>query len=304
MATSLAPPASPQRPRTPTTERFRLTGPSVTFDPRVNAARKDIADVALAGCLFAPHYVRPQVMASRAPAEPIRAAASSTATATSELLLGEDFAVLEMAGGWAWGYSAHDHYVGYIREDALGSFTMPNHRVSARSALLFSKPDIKSPVTACWPIGARFAGEAEGAFIATDTGYVHARHAEPLDRHSDPVKVAARLMGAPYLWGGRGGGGVDCSGLVQLALSFAGVEVQRDSDQQRASIGVEIDRDAPLRRGDIVFFPGHVGLMTDESTLLHANAHWMAVVAEPLADVVARLATYPEPILAVRRLEN
>ena len=181
----------------------------------------------------------------------------------------------------------------------------PDHRITAPLAPVLAEADIKSPVIATWSMGARFAGSAKGKFIAIeDGGYVHGRHAAPLHITSeDYVATAEQLIGQPYLWGGRGAGGIDCSGLVQIALNLAGVGCPRDSDQQQAALGLELPADAPLRRGDLIFFPGHVGMMADDQMLLHANAHWMAVAREPLADVVARLAPdHTQPVSARRRL--
>lgn len=286
-------------------QRFRLTGPSARLDPRTHAARRDIADVALADRLFAPHYARPHATRCLPPYAILRDAPEAGGRAVSQLLLGEAFAVVDVSGDWAWGYSAHDHYVGYVPMAALGEPEPASHRISAPLALLFAEPDIKAAVLAEWPMGARFAGSAQGDFLAVaGAGYVHQRHARPLDApETDPVAVAERLIGAPYRWGGRGGAGVDCSGLIQLALGQCGIPAPRDSDQQRA-LGAEIPADAPLRRGDMLFFPGHVGLMADGERLLHANAHAMAVTVEPLADVVARLApAHAEPIIARRRIQ-
>jgi len=121
----------------------------------------------------------------------------------------------------------------------------------------------------------------------------------------DAVSIAELFLGTPYLWGGRGAGGIDCSGLVQIALAATGVAVPRDTDQQRAHVGRELADGDTLRRGDLVFFPGHVGLMVDDSRLLHANAYWMSTVIEPLADVVARLVPICDrPILSRRRLPS
>lgn len=284
-----------------TAERFRLSGPSAPLDRRVAAVRRDIADVALADRVFAPHYAKPLVHGCARAAAPLLAEPDAGATAVSELLHGEDFAVLDVAGGFAWGYCCHDHYVGYVVLDALAEPFAATHRVSAPAALVFARPDIKAPVLARLPMGARLAGTAEGAFLLTTAGAVHLAHVAPLDQAAaDPVAVAERLVGQPYRWGGRSGDGLDCSGLVQLALAFAGVAAPRDSDQQQA-LGHPAEGQA--RRGDLVFFPGHVGLMVDAERLVHANAHWMMTVVEPLADVVARLApTLPEPIIARRRL--
>jgi hypothetical protein len=228
------------------------------------------------------------------------------ARAASQLLRGEAFAVIDASGGWAWGYSLHDRYVGYLREDALGAVQEPTHLVRTAKALLFAAPDIKSPVIARWPMGAVFQGEAQDHFVACAEGFFHVRHVGRIgELDGDPVAVGERLIGAPYLWGGRGAGGIDCSGLVQLALGLCGIDAPRDTDQQRTAIGRELPADEPLRRGDLIYFPGHVGMMVDAQRLLHANAFWMAVTVEPLADVVARAATEGgSPILARRRITS
>lgn len=221
----------------------------------------------------------------------------------SQLLRGERFAVVDSSGGWAWGYSLHDRYVGYVPVDDLGPTTDPSHIVATPAALVFAAADIKSTVREWLPMGARLAATGEdGAFIAVDNGFVHRRHVAALDEPApDFVEVAARLTGVPYRWGGRSGDGIDCSGLLQLALGFAGIAAPRDSDMQAAALGSPIGEGVLLRRGDLVFLPGHVGIMADDTHLLHANAYWMRVVTEPLADVLAR---QPEDkgITALRRL--
>jgi hypothetical protein len=269
-----------------------LTGPSIRLDPRIHAVRRDIADICLADRVFAPHYAAPQLCHCAAPSAILHEKPDPGARAASQLLRGEAFAVIDISGGWAWGYGLHDRYVGYVREEALGLVDEPTHVVRAPQALLFAAPDIKSPVVGRWPIGASFSGQAQDGFIGCVEGFLHERHVRPIaETERDPVAVAERLIGAPYLWGGRGDGGIDCSGLVQLALGLCGIAAPRDTDLQRAALGEEIATDEALRRGDLIFMPGHVGMMVDADRLIHANAFWMAVKVEPLADVVARLGT-------------
>jgi cell wall-associated NlpC family hydrolase len=252
--------------------------------------RRDVADISLADRVFAPHYARPMDHGCVAASVSLRATPSHEATAVSELLRSEIFAAVDCSGDWAWGYGRHDNYVGYVPIAALGPVTAPTHVVALPAALLFAAPDIKAPVIARLPMGARVAIDGiEGDFLRASDGFVHKRHLVSIgDTAPDFVATAERLLGTPYRWGGRSGDGIDCSGLVQLALAFAGITAPRDSDQQREALGVALADDAPAVRGDLVFLPGHVGLMADAVTLVHANAHWMAVTREPLADVLAR----------------
>jgi len=287
-------------------DRFGLSGTSQPYDPRVVAIRPDLADIAVAGQYFAPHYAAPMMRSGVAPAAAMRAAPSLDAEQTSELLFGEGFALLDLTGGWAWGYSLADHYVGYLAADALGAPIAPTHRVAAIEAMLHSAPDAASGGPAVLPRGALVMGEAEGEWLATAHGYLPlAALAEVGAALADPATVAEELIGAPYLPGGRTAKGIDCSGLVQLAFAAAGVPLPRDSDLQLAALGA--DRDvgaAALARGDLVFFPGHVGIMADAGQIIHASRRWMQVKAEPLADVTRRIADkgHAPPVSGMKRL--
>ena len=284
---------------------FRLEGRSVALDRRVNAVRGDLADMSLAGVLFAPHYAKAVAMHCAAPSAFLRESGSADSVAVSQLLAGEVFHLLDVTGGWAWGFCDHDGYVGYIPREALDEGTLAaTHRITARSAPLFAATDIKAPVTGTLTAGCRVAGEIDGDFLMTMQGAVHIRHVRALDDDMpDWVAAAEQQLGQPYVWGGRGAGGIDCSGLLQLALGQTGIKVPRDTDLQRDSIGDALPGDVALQRGDAIFFPGHVGIMMDAENMLHANAFWMGTVIEPLADVVARLKPeHEQPILARRRI--
>lgn len=283
--------------------QVHLDGVSRAYDSRVQAIRPDLADVALADIFFAPHYAASVARGCVAPWATMRGTPDEAASATSELLHGETFHMLDARGKWAWGYCAADHYVGYVLREALGEPIDPDH-VTICNAPVFSQADIKSPIRKLLPAKALLQGAREDAFLATAEGYVHVCHVRPIGApERDWVAVAARYVGTPYVWGGRGGLGIDCSGLVQTALWACGIAAPRDSDQQTLSLGETLSEDAPLQRGDILFFPGHVGLMVDAEQLVHANGHWMATVIEPLADVVARLDdTCEKPITARRRI--
>lgn len=220
----------------------------------------------------------------------------------TEALFGHKFAVVERNGGWVYGQLISPvqgdktlGYVGWIKQKDLGPDSVITHRVTALSAPLFRRADIKSRVKKLLPMGSRIAvSEVEGDFFKTDFGYLHARHIAPQDRHyaSDFVEVAARHLGRPYIWAGISSDGLDCSGLVQSALRATGRDAPRDADMQEAALGQIVEGGADMtgyHRGDLIFWPGHVGIMIDEHTLLHANAHHMVVAQEALTDAVTRI---------------
>lgn len=287
-------------------DRFGLSGTSQSYDPRVVAIRPDLADIAVAGQHFAPHYAAPMMSSCVLPSAVLRGAPSLGADQTSELLFGEAFALLDLTGGWAWGYCLADHYVGYLAANALGAPIAPTHRVRASEALLHSAPDAASGGSAVLPHSALVMGEAQGEWLATAHGYLPlAALVEADASENDAAAIAEGLVGAPYLWGGRTAAGIDCSGLVQLAWAAAGVQLPRDSDLQLASLGADKDVDpAALARGDLVFFPGHVGIMADATNIIHASRRWMAVKVEPLADVIALSAAkgHEPPMSGTKRL--
>ncbi|MHA6347452.1 C40 family peptidase [Roseivivax sp. CAU 1761] len=211
-----------------------------------------------------------------------------------QVLKGAALTVYDRVGGWAFVQAGADGYVGYLREAALTApGPAPTHRVAARATHLYPAPDFKTRERAALSLGAELAVTGRrGRFAETPEGFVPEAHLAPLDRpETDPVAVAERLLGTPYLWGGNSAWGIDCSGLVQAALRACGRACPGDSDlQEAAGLGRRLDPGAVARRGDLLFWRGHVGWVAGDDLLLHANAHHMAVAFEPLAAACARIA--------------
>jgi cell wall-associated NlpC family hydrolase len=284
------------------------------LDPRRHAYRADLADAALAGRVEATRFAEGEVLRVVAPQAPLRRAPSHAAPLDTEALGGEDVRVFEAnPDDWVWAQLLADGYVGWMpRETLAPAGPLLTHKVTALRTFAFAAADIKAPPLAALPLGARVAviGEAADAnaryALIAPAGAVVLQHLAPLDHFEpDPVAVAEKFLGTAYLWGGKTGLGLDCSGLVQVALAACGVPAPRDADMQEAALGEAIYWDAgqaPLRRGDLVFWPGHVGMMQDGDMILHANAHHMAVASEPLAAVTARFRARGTEIRAVRRL--
>jgi len=274
-------------------------------DPRITLARADLAAASLEGRLEATRYAPPRPMSVAEPVAPLRRAPDAASERMDELAFGERFDALEPHGDFVWGQARRDGYVGFVRAaDLAPAGSAPTHRVSAIRTYAFAEPSIKSPALGPFSLNALVAVEAEdGPFArAAGGGCFWTAHLAPIGVFErDPAAVAERFLGAPYLWGGRTSVGLDCSGLVQQALYACGRACPRDADQQ-AALGREIGR-TELARGDLVGWRGHIGLMLDETRLIHANGHHMAVAIEPVADAIARIeAAGPGAPTAFRRL--
>jgi cell wall-associated NlpC family hydrolase len=282
----------------------------MTYDPRITPARPDLAAKHLEGRVAAARFVDGVVREVVAPQAPVRRDPSPDAPLDTEALQGERVTLYEATDeGWAWGQLAGDGYVGWLPAAALAApGPIPTHKVAALRTLVFPGPSIKLPPTAALPLGARLAiVRHEGRLAVTaGGGYVPMSHLAPVDAaEPDFVAVAERFLGVPYLWGGKTSLGVDCSGLVQVALTACRIACPRDSDMQEQALGAPVSTDAGftnLRRGDLIFWKGHVAIVRDAETLLHANAFHMAVAIEPLAAAIARIRAIESEVTRVKRM--
>ena len=263
----------------------------MTTDPRLTPAREDLAAANLEGLMPAGRYERPKRMQVAVPATAVRSGPQAGAEQWDQLLLGERFDVLETRDAFAWGQAVRDGYVGHVALDALvPEGPAPTHRVQVRLTYGFRSPSIKSEPVGPISLNSLVAVSGrEGKLALCDAGFwLPEAHLAPIGVfEADPAAVAESLLGAAYLWGGREGCGLDCSGLIQQALLACGRACPRDADLQQA-LGAAASPDG-LRRGDLVFWKGHVAMMVDAARMVHANAHHMAVAIEPLAEAIQRI---------------
>jgi cell wall-associated NlpC family hydrolase len=278
-------------------------------DPRLTPARGDLAAKYLEGKVKAARFVEGEELEVTDAVAPLRDAASPAATQLTQALRGERFTVYDRNGeGFAWGQLVSDGYVGWLPDRALTrSSAKPTHKVSALRTFAFPGLSIKLPPIDALPMGARVAvAREEGAFAITRDGQCLPRlHLEPLDAMTDDyAAIAERFVGTPYLWGGKSSLGIDCSGLVQISLTSAGTGCPRDSDMQRDALGRELTsaEAKQLQRGDLIFWKGHVAIVRDAATIVHANAHHMATVIENTKDAIARIKAAGNEVTAIKRL--
>lgn len=282
----------------------------MTFDPRLTPARSDLAALHLRGQFEAERFVEGSICEVFDPHAPLRRAPVPDAPLETEALKGERITVYETTEeGWCWGQLSSDGYVGWIPANALTTaLTEPTMRVQALSTLVFPAPNIKIPPIEALPLGARVAvvRMAERFAVTEHGGFIPAQHLALLDKHeSDYVAVAERFLGTPYLWGGRTNLGIDCSGLVQMAVTACGLPCPRDSDMQENSLGEPVSVLGALsmpQRGDLIFWPGHVALVRDRKTIIHANAHHMSVAIEPLDQALVRIRDAGSEVTSIRRV--
>jgi hypothetical protein len=260
-------------------------------DPRLTPARPDLAAAHLKGQVSAARFAEAQEMAVAWPwADLIDQPGGHL---VSQLLFGDRFDVYETGAWFAWGQNRRDGYVGYVAARALHKpGPAPNMRVTANWAHVYPRPSLKVPTDrpALPFMAAVHAGDEIDGYCHVEDGFCPVRSlAAADDPVADHAGFAERMSGSPYFWGGCTPAGFDCSGLVQITLLAAGVNAPRDADQQEAAVGVDLGENEPLRRGDLVFWPGHAGIMRDAGILIHANAFHMAVASEPLAEAIGRI---------------
>ena len=272
-------------------------------------ARPDLAAKYLEGKVEAKRFVTGEEFEISDAIAPVRCAPSPDAELSTQALKGERATIYDRNGeGWAWGQLNSDGYVGWLPDRALAKPAgKPTHKVTGLRTFAFPGPSIKLPPVETLVMGAMIdVTRDEGSFVVTrESWYLPRRHVGPIDsRAADFVAIAEQFTGTPYLWGGKSSLGVDCSGLVQVSLNAAGTGCPRDSDMQQDGLGRALDsREArKLRRGDLIFWKGHVAIVRDADTIVHANAHHMATVIENTSEAITRIKAAGSDITAIKRL--
>ena len=278
-------------------------------DPRLTPARPDLAAKYLEGKVKAARFVAGEEFEIAEAIAPLRIGPSADAELATQALMGERVTIYDRnAEGFAWGQLNGDGYVGWLPDRVLTKPKgQPTHKITALRTFAFPGPSIKLPPAETLPMGALVTVlREESPFAVTREGwYLPRGHVGGIDEMAeDFVAVAERFVGTPYLWGGKSSFGIDCSGLVQASLNAAGTGCPRDSDMQRDSLGrlLGLAEARELQRGDLIFWRGHVAIVRDGDTIVHANAHHMATVLENTRDAIARIKAAGSEVTAIKRL--
>lgn len=279
------------------------------LDRRLHAYRADLAETGLEGRVEALRFVAGTPAHVAVPVIGLRPEPDLARGIDTELLLGEDVTVFDRANGWCWVKAASDGYVGYLPDTTLSDTqAAPTHIVTVQRTFLYPEAELRKPYKTVLSMGSRvrIVGEAETRgnryAMLEDGTAIFAKHVQPIGagEGGDYVDIATRFLETPYLWGGRSGLGIDCSGLIQLSMLMTGRSAPRDTDMQSASLGAPVDR-SELRRGDLVFWKGHVAVLEDPETIVHANGHTMTVARENFEDAIKRIGWLYEQPTGYRR---
>ncbi|MBL4645753.1 MAG: C40 family peptidase [Rhizobiales bacterium] len=289
----------------------------IKTDRRLNAYRADLADRKLKGRISVENYVGNALHLVSAPVAPMHRKPDPTSMMESQALMGETVKVFEIKNGWCWGQLQSDGYVGYLPQADLCTVaraSVPSHVVQVHRSFVYPEAELRDPPLCALSLGAavQVTGQAQTRgtdyVLVTlpngDEGTMIAKHLRALDNPvSDWVSLCEQYLHVPYLWGGRSSVGLDCSALLQVPRLMAHKPTLRDSDMQ-STMGTELELKPDfggLQRGDLIFWPGHVAIMIDESNIIHANGHHMSVEIEPLAQAEARIAAHYGKISGARR---
>lgn len=284
----------------------------MTLDRRLHPFREDLAAESLREKVSATAFTQGTLKSVRASLVPLHRAPDRTSLMDTQILMGDSFTVYEEKNGWVWGQAGSDGYVGYIPADTLGPWNgEPTHRVNVLRTFYYTEPDIKAAVLGFLTMNAGVQiKQFEGSFAQTSQGYwIYAQHLSPWHKplSDDFVSIAEQYIKTPYQWGGKSSIGIDCSGLIQMALAAIGIFAPRDTDMQEKDLGhiIEWNSDlSGLQRGDLLFWKGHVAVMTSPTTMLHATARHMLTYTEPVVQAEERIRVRKGiPLSCIKRLD-
>ena len=275
------------------------------MDPRLTPANEIVACSSLRGKIKHSNFIEGKNYQINVPF--VDLLSTPDGKRNRQLIYGSKVKYFGENGGWAFIQNTYDSYVGYVPQNSIVLETEKTHIVKVPLSHVFLEPNIKSRNIEILPLAAKVSGQiVENGFLETELGWISlSQLKQKTELSKDPVEISKLLQHAPYLWGGNTSLGIDCSGLIQISLLLCGVDCPGDSDQQMNTLGYNLDVGSPRKKGDILFWKGHVAWAVNERQILHANAYHMATVIEEANEAIERIKKQDKnSIIAHKRLKG
>ncbi len=225
----------------------------------------------------------------------------------SQILLGEDFKSQSKIGKFYKGYKAYDKYKGFIEaKDLHLDKNKKTHKIISKECNIYKKPNNKYKLNKKIFFNSRISIlDDKNSFIQTKNGWILKKNIKPINfrkKHFlDNIKL---YLNTKYLWGGNSPKGLDCSALVQELLKFNNIYCPRDSKDQKKFFRKEISI-KNIRKGDLLFWKGHVAIALSNKKLVHAFGPRKKVVIMGIKETVKKIYSKSKlPLLCVKRIKK
>ena len=225
----------------------------------------------------------------------------------TQILLGEDFKSQNKIGKFYKGYKAYDKYKGFIEaKDLHLDKNKKTHKIISKECNVYKKPNNKYKLNKKIFFNTRISIlNDKNNFIQTKNGWILKKNIKPINfrkKHFlDNIKL---YLNTKYLWGGNSPKGLDCSALVQELLKFNNIYCPRDSKDQKKFFRKEISI-KNIRKGDLLFWKGHVAIALSNKKLVHAFGARKKVVIMGIKETIKKIYSKSKlPLLCVKRIKK
>ena len=214
---------------------------------------------------------------------------SSKSEVTSQIIYGEKFKILSKNKNWIKIKTSFDNYKGFIRNSKYIEKFSPNYKVSSLKAKIFKKPGVG---TNSWlPLASKLSVfEQKRNYVKIEKNkWIKKKDIKKLNlRDKNFIKIFKKFLNVKYVWGGKTFKGIDCSALLQIFFCYNNSFYPRDTKDQ-IKYTKKNSKKRKFKKGDIIFWKGHVAMCLNSKKLIHAYGPEKKVVIMPIIETINRI---------------